>query len=113
MKIPKTFFIGQREWKVVDERNSPVSPALDVRNRNDPQPVSFRRGGIHGICLKRDHVIVLGKHLRGKFREHVFVHELLHALVPEKKWPAKREEDFVEFLAPRLLRALKGIGWTR
>ena len=87
--IPKTLKINGRKWKVV------------VEEQED-----------RGHCDHDARVITVADRLDKQDAEETFIHELLHALIPEQEcvWTEKQEELVVELLAPRLLATLKSMG---
>lgn len=90
MKIPKTVTVRGREWRVV-----------------------FRKlKGVEGLCEHGRRRISISKDLPERHHAEVFLHELLHACLPEMTPGPDAEEAMVLRLAPRLLRAMRSLGWV-
>lgn len=91
MGLPKTIQISGREWRVVIK------------------PLAHR--GLEGQCDYSKREIQIDSGLPVVERAEVFLHEVLHACLPEP-WPTKAEETMVRRLAPRLLDALRSVSWA-
>ena len=91
-KVPKALTINGERWTVVR--------------------ANLARRGLWGLCVHTKREIRLDSGLRGQELAETFLHEVLHACLPER-FNAKTEEKMVFRLAPRLLGALQGIGWIR
>jgi len=92
MKLPKSFTLNGRRWKVKLE-------ALD---------------GDMGRCNHRERSIIIDPDQAADEMEDTFLHELLHACLGMELREfigAKREELIVEVLTGRLLSVLKQTKW--
>jgi hypothetical protein len=91
VKLPRALVINGERWRIV---RKPLC-----------------RRGRYGQCNYRTREIQIDSELVGDERAETFVHELLHACLPED-WAPTAEERMIERLAPRLLSALRGLGWV-
>lgn len=71
---------------------------------------NLRKRDLDGWCVYNRREIQIEETLTGAHREETFLHELLHACLPEN-WAPNAEETMIRRLAPRLLDTLKGLGW--
>lgn len=92
MRIPNTVEVNGEIWKVVRR--------------------SLAAKGLAGRCVYRKNEIQIEEALPDSEVAEVFLHELMHACLPERFGSAV-EERMVLNMAPRLLEALKGMGWVR
>lgn len=93
MKLPRTMEINGEVWRVV--KRVPPDPHTD------------------GMCGYSKRTIYIHPDLPKAEIAETFLHEVLHACLPETTWGARVEEKMVRRLAPRLLTALRGIGWVK
>lgn len=91
MKLPRSLNINGKRWRVV------LKP--------------LARRGMLGQCLHAKREIQIDQDIPTTERQEVFLHEVIHACLPER-WSMGREEKIVFRLSPRLLNALQGIGWA-
>lgn len=91
-RIPKSLVINGERWTVIR--------------------ANLTRRGLLGLCVHTKLEIRLDTGLRGQELAETFLHEVLHACLPER-FNVKTEEKMVLRIAPRLLGALKDIGWMR
>jgi Zn-dependent peptidase ImmA (M78 family) len=73
------------------------------------RPLSSKN--LNGFCDYQRREIWIDSEMTQAEQEVTFLHELLHACLPER-FPARAEETMVRRLAPRLLESLKGIEWA-
>lgn len=92
VRLPKKVEINGRTWRVV------VKPLV--------------HRGMSGQCVHRKREIQIERDLPADEVAETFLHELMHACLTEDV-ANRTEETLVARLAPRLLAALKGIGWAR
>lgn len=91
-RLPKSVVVAGQKWRVV------------------LKPMAHR--GLHGQCVYTTREIQVDSELPPDERTEVFLHELIHACLPETCWSPTAEERMVLRLSPRLLAALQGIGWA-
>lgn len=109
MKIPSRLKIKGKLWKVY------VEPDAPKRKRRKLLQPTMRAAGYMGLCFPDTRDIFIGAHLDDEEKLDTFVHELLHACCPiqSKAFTFKQEEAFVSHAAPRLVSALKSMGWIK
>ena len=91
MKLPTSVLINGRRWKV-----KRVEPNTEWS----------------GLCVYAERTIYITTDLDDRDAQETFLHELLHALLPEREflWSEKLEELVIHMLAPRLVTTLKDMG---
>jgi hypothetical protein len=92
MRIPRSLEINGKRWRVV---RKPLAHLGDS-----------------GRCYPGSREIQLDPYLTREELEDTFLHELIHACLREP-WATKAEERMVARLTPRLLKAMKDIGWVK
>lgn len=91
MKLPRSLVINGDRWRVLQK---------DLSNKD-----------YVGLCVHRRCEIQVDSNLTGEEKLETFLHEVLHACLREP-FAERTEERMVLRLAPRLLAALKDIGWV-
>lgn len=86
MNLPRSITINGKRWSV--------------------RLGALRARGLYGTCNYRRRVITIDREASAEERAETFLHELLHACLPER-WSVRAEERMVRRLAPRLLSALR------
>lgn len=98
-----------RLWRVY------VEPETSSFRVADSKGKTLDEEGMLGCCYMDNREIHLSATLRGARLERIFVHELLHAVMP---WPkavvsGRTEEKVVEAMADPLTEVLRQLKWRR
>jgi len=86
-----------------------IPPHLKINGRKWKVRFDFIED--NGECDYEARTITISEKLDKQDAEETFLHEVLHALIPEASvWDETTEELVVSLMAPRLLATLKGLG---
>ncbi len=98
LRVPKTLHVGKSRWDVDDEKEG-----------------NFKAIDLYGVTLPTEKRVRIGKHVRGRFRNQIMLHELLHVCFPIRNPVVshRTEERVVRAITPRLLEILEQCEWER
>lgn len=107
--IPKTIMIKGAQWKIYQE------PDTSEHRLSDAAGKTLDQQGLYGIAYRDAKEIHLARSLRGERLERVFMHELLHAVMPSTTQVVsdRTEEKVVNVMATPLTEALRQLRWRR
>jgi Zn-dependent peptidase ImmA (M78 family) len=95
MRIPKSILIGNRKWKI--RLSKTLIATLDC----------------YGVCYKDDRIIHIDSSQSKSEMEKTLVHELLHAIWPNRACKMKLEEKLIGKLEEPLYKLLKKYGFLK
>lgn len=109
--VPSSFMVARRPWRVFIE---PQTSAYRVKEAHGKPLHRDPDGGPYaGMTYFDPREIHLSKKLNQLDLQKIFIHEILHVAIGESDRPlaAKREEELVQHMTPRLFEMLRQFRW--